>query len=231
MPTRRGLPRWAGPVAFIGLLAFALLASNQTAPVPQGYGKAILNDTQYEEVFNRMQALSKDRLVAYDAGRPLSTDDLAKLREAGNLVDLMDTYRPLMASYFFLSGKIHHVLGEDEIAEQMFRQCVLGMDRQMADQPQAAPILRATGGEAAYQLSQLLFLRHDYKGALEQAQLAVLATPTDARYHVAVASALNELRRTDEAKGELTKALGFDPKNAQAASLLRLIQHSSQTGG
>ena len=207
------------------MVAVALFFSNQTAPLPQGFGAAILTDDEYERDFNQMTDLSKDRLAAYDANRPLSPDDMAKLRQAGDLVDRLDAYRPLMASFYFLSGKIHHVLGEDDIAEERFRQCVLGIDRQMADQPQNAPLLRVTGAEAAYQLSLLLINRRDFKGALEQATLAVAADPQTSRYHTARGSALNELRRTDEAKQELKTALRLDPKNSRAAGLLRFISH------
>ncbi len=224
MPTRR-LPRWVGPAAFVGVLAVALFLSNQTAPLPQGYGTAINDDAEYERLFVQMEGLSQSRIAAYDANKPLTTDDKEKLRQAGNLVDRLNTYRPLMASLYFISGKVHHILGEDEVAEQMFRQCVLGMDRQMADEPDKAPVLRVTGGEAAYQLSQLLYNRHDFKAALDQANLAVRAVPQDSRYHTQLGSVLNELRRTPEAKQELIKAIHLDPNNGRAVSLLRFISH------
>ena len=135
----------------------------------------------------------------------------------------MDAYRPMMASLFFISGKVHRILGEDEVAEQMFRQCVLGIDRQTTDQPQNAVALRATGAEAAYQLSLLRFDRHDYRDALEQATIAVKAEPQSSLYHTALGSALTQLRRTEEAKKELGIALRLDPRNARAAGLLRLL--------
>ena len=215
-------------MAFVGALAAVLVVSNQTAPLPDG-GEAILNDAQYQSGVEKMQSLSEDRIRSFDAGETLTTDDKAKLREAGTLLDRLNAYAPLMASLYFISGKIHHILGEDEVAEQMFRQCTLGIPKQAAAQPDNAPTLNATGAEAAFQLSELLVVRRDFKGALEQADAAVAGVPQSSPYHTARASALNELRRTAEAKAELRKALALDPANARAARLLRFIEQDEKS--
>ena len=211
-------------MAFVGALAVALLLSNQTAPLPQG-GTAIASASEYQDAMSKMTDLSKSRLEAYDQGKALTADDKAKLREAGGIVDRMNAYLPLMATLRFVSGKIHHILGEDEVAEQMFRQCTFDYPAQANAQPADAAAIRATGAEAAYQLSLLLVNRRDFKGALEQADAAVKAVPQSSLYHTARASALNELRRTDEAKIELFMALRLDPSNKRAASLLKFLSH------
>ena len=228
MRTKR-LPNWAPPVAFIVALAAVLAVSNRTAPLPQG-GAAILNDSEYQSGVDRVQSLSEARIRASDAGETLTADDKAKLREAGELVDRLNAYAPLMASLYFISGKIHHILGEDEVAEQMFRQCVLGSPAQAAAQPANAPTINATGAEAAYRLSILLLARGDVKGALEQADYALGVVPQSSLYHTARGSALNELRRTPEAKTELQQALALDPNNSRAASLLKFIEEDAKAG-
>ena len=214
-------------MAFVGALALVLVVSNQTAPLPQG-GTAILNDSEYQSGVEKMQALSEERIRSFDAGEPLTADDKAKLREAGVLVDRLNTYAPLMASLYFISGKIHHILGEDEVAEQMFRQCVLGSPAQAAAQPANAMTINATGAEAAYQLSLLLLARGDVKGALEQADNALAVVPQSSLYHTARGSALNESRRIPEALEELKQAVALDPSNTRASSLLRFIQSDAK---
>lgn len=223
MRTRK-LPAWLPPVAFVGVLGAALFLSNQTAPLPSG-DVPIGNDAEYTEAMARMEGLSRDRIKAADAGETLTPDDLAKLREASRITDRMAAYAPLMASLFFISGKIHHVLGEDQVAEERFRQSALGIDKQIKAQPSDAANLTATGAEANYQLSILLLPKRDLKGALAAAEAAVKMVPQSSSYLTARASALNELRRTDEAKRDLQKALALDPANRRAAALLRLISH------
>ena len=210
------------PVAFVGALGLAMFLSNQTAPLPNG-DLPVTSDAEYNEAMTKMEGLSQDRIKASDAGRSLSSDDLAKLREASRLTDRMAAYAPLMASLYFISGKIHHILGEDQVAEERFRQCALGIAKQAAAQPSDAKNLVATGAEAAYQLSLLLVVRRDFRGALEAADAAVKAVPLSSNYLTARASALNELRRTAEAKQDLQKALLLDPTNRRATALLRLI--------
>lgn len=228
MRTKR-LPNWAPPLAFIVALAGVLAVSNRTAPLPQG-GKAILNDSDYQSGVEKMQELSENRIRSFEAGEPLTADDKAKLREAVVLLDRLNTYAPLMASLYFISGKIHHILGEDEVAEQMFRQCVLGSPAQAAAQATNAPTINATAAEAAYQLSLLLLARGDVKGALEQADYALSVVPQSSLYHTARGSALNEARRVPEAVTELRQALALDPDNARAASLLKFIQEDAKAG-
>ena len=223
MRTRK-YPAWAAPVAFVAVLGAAMFLSNQTARLPNGEAP-IASDQDYTEAMTKVEDLSQDRIKAYDAGRPLTPDDLKRLREAGVLTDRMAAYAPLMASLFFLSGKIHHVLGEDTVAEERFRQCTLGIDQQAKAQSSNAANLVATGAEANYQLSMLLLVRRDLKGALAAADTAVRTVPQSSYYLTARASALNELRRTAEAKKDLQQALALDPNNRRAAALLRLISH------
>ena len=215
-------------MAFVVALAGVLAVSNRTAPLPQG-GAAILSDSEYQSGVEKMQDLSESRIRASDAGEKLTADDKAKLREAGKLVDRLNTYAPLMASLFFVSGKIHHILGEDEVAERMFRQCVLGSPAQATAQAANAPTINATAAEAAYQLSLLLLARGDVKGALEQADYALGIVPQSSLYHTARGSALNELRRVPEATKELQQALALDPSNARAASLLKFIEEDAKS--
>lgn len=224
MPTNKP-PRWVWPAVGVAVLAVALLLSNQTTTLPQSGSTAIMSDDEYVAAFKKADELSTSRIQAFEANQPLTADDKAKLREAGDLIDRIDAYKPQRASIFFASGQIHHILGEDDVAEERFRQCVLGTERQALDESQYAGIIRGTGAEAGYQLSLLLVNRRDFKGALEQADFAVKLDPQKAKYHTARASALNELRRTDEAKKELKIALALDPNDDRAKGLLHLLSH------
>lgn len=201
-----------------------MLLSNRTAPLPQG-GQAITGDAEYQATLTKVQDLTEPRIKAYDAGQPLTSDDKAKLREAGGLVNRMAAYNPTYSLLFFVGGKIHHILGEDDVAEQNFRQCTFNAPDNITRDPQHADAIRLTAAEAAYQLSLLMMARGDVKEGFEEADAAVKAVPQSSDYHTARASALNELRRTDEARKELATALKLNPNNTRAKSLLGFISH------
>lgn len=211
------------PVLFVAGLLLALILSNRTPQMPGG-GEAIQNDLDYQAAKAKMEALSLERIKAMDEGKPLSADDLKKLREAGEIVDRMNKFAPLVSGLYYLSGKIHFALKEDALAEAAFRQCTLIAPNQATADPGAASHIRETAAEAAYQLSLLLLVRRDVPGAYDAANQAVSAFPQSPNYLTARASALNELRRVDEAKKDLAMALELDPKNARAQSLLEFIR-------
>ena len=222
MSDRKNYPKWLAPVAFVGFLALALLLSNQPAPAPYG-GTMITSDAEYEATKAKMEDLSLKRLQAYQSGQKLSEDDLKALRQAGDMVDKMILYSPVLTGLQFLSGKIHHVLGEDTIAADRFKQCTLIADNEISQHLNEKAAISQTAAECGYQLSQLQLLKGQIKEALASAEAAVKAVPNSADYLTARASALNELRRTDEAKKDLTLALKLDPSNSRARGLLRLI--------
>ena len=214
------------PVLFVAGLLLALVLSNRTAQMPGG-GEAIQSQAEYVEAQAKMEELSKGPIHALDTGKELTADDLKKLREAGEIVDRMNRYAPLVSGLYYLSGKIHFALKEDALAEDAFRQCTLVAPNQATADPAVAAAIRETAAEAAYQLSLLLLVRRDVPGAYDAANQAVSAVPQSSNYLTARASALNELRRVDEAKKDLAAALKLDPKNARAKSLLSFISKDS----
>lgn len=212
------------PLLAVATLAVVMILSNRVAPLPQG-GAAITSDSEYQATMTKMQDLSKERIEAYDAGQTLSTEDKAKLREAGTLVTRMAAYAPAVSVLYFVGGKIHHILGEDSVAEERFQQCVFNAPENARRDPTHAAYIQQTAAESAYQLSLLMMARGDVKDAAAEAAEAVKAVPQSSNYHTALGSALNELRKTDEAKKELARALELDPTNSRAASLLRFLSH------
>ena len=210
------------PVVFVAALGAALVASNQTPEMPGG-GRAINSEAEFQDVKAKMEDLSLSRIEKLDAGKPLTPDDLKKLREASDLVDRMNAYAPIASGLFYLSGKIHFALNEDGIAVERFKQCVLLAPNEAAAKPANAQTIKLTAAEANYQLSLLLLLGRDSKGALDAANDAIGVVPNSPLYLTARASALNELRRTEEAKKDLQAALKLDPSNPRARMLLQFI--------
>lgn len=222
------LPQWVWPAAFIAALALFLLLSNQTAKLPGG-GDAIVNDSQYEAARIEMEKLSLDNIRAFDDGKKLSTEQMAQLRKAGDIIDRMNKYAPLASGLFYLSGKIHHALTEDNIAEDRFLQCTLVVPTDAKGHPDKAQEIQAEGAECGYQLSELLLRRRETKAAFAAADAATKVVRNEV-YLTARASALNELQRTDEAKKDLEEALKINPNYARAKGLLRFISHAGDAG-
>lgn len=202
----------------------ALILSNQTAPLPNGTAM-IASNSEFATVEAKVQELTLGPIQAYDAGQKPSPADLKNLRAASDMVDRMTAFQPLASNFFFLSGKIHQILGEPQLAERGFRQCLLLYPADAESRPTERVQIVQTGAEAAYRLSLLLFSHGQIKDALQSADAAVKAFPNAPNYLVARAAALNELRRVDAAKKDLMQALALDPKNANAAALLRFISH------
>jgi tetratricopeptide (TPR) repeat protein len=206
------------------VLALFLLLSNQ-APKAANGGDAIVTDSQYEAARVQMEGLSLDRIRRFDAGVPLSSDDFVKLRQASDIIDRMMAFAPLQSGLQFLSGKIHHALGEEDLAEDRFHQCVLIVPNDARLHPAKDNEIREEGAECGYQYSQLLLLKRRTQAAFDAADDAVKVVPRNPEYLTARASALNEMRRTAEAKADLNKALKIDPSNTRAKGLLHLIEH------
>lgn len=216
------VPGWVWPVSFVAALSLALVLSNQPAKAPDG-GDAILTPMQYDSADAKAQELSLEPLRLYDSGQPLKEADKAKLRDAVALYDRMNLFNPTTAPLYFLSGKIHHILGEDEIAEERFRQCILNANTDAAARPMQSEGIRLNAAEASYQLSLLLMQKGKIEEAYTAANDAIANAPESSNYLTARASAENELRRTKDAINDLKRAIQIDPNNERAKTLLKFI--------
>jgi len=212
-------------VAFVAVLALFLLLSNQPTKLVGG-GDAITTENQYEAARIEMEKLSLEHIKAFDDGAKLSLADLAEVRKAGDIIDRMTKYAPLASGLFYLSGKIHHVLGEDQLAEDRYLQCTLVVPNDAAGHPNHAVEIKREGAECSYQLSELLLRRREKEGAFAAADAAVKANKNEV-YLTARGSALNELGRIDEAKKDLREALKINPGYARAKGLLGFIERAT----
>jgi tetratricopeptide (TPR) repeat protein len=212
-------------VAFVAALALFLLLSNQPAKLVGG-GDAITTENQYEAARIEMEKLSLDHIKTFDAGAKLTTAEMAEVRKAGDIIDRMTKFAPLASGLFYLSGKIHHVLGEDQLAEDRYLQCTLVVPNDAAGHPDKAAEIKQEGAECSYQLSELLLLRREKEGAFAAADAAVKVTRNEV-YLTARGSALNELGRVEEAKKDLREALKINPGYARAKGLLGFIERAT----
>lgn len=225
MSDKKKFPNWAPPVAFVAALALFLLLSNQPAKLPSGE-EAILSDGQYETARVEMEKLSLEHIRTFDAGIKLTEKEMAEVRRAGEIIDRMTKYAPTASGLFYLSGKIHHVLGEDNLAEDRFLQCTLIVPNDVSAHPDKSGEITSEGAECNYQLSELLLLRREKQAAFEAADAATKVTRNEV-YLTARASALNELGRINEAKKDLQAALKINPTYTRAKGLLRFIEHAA----
>jgi tetratricopeptide (TPR) repeat protein len=207
----------------VAVLGAGIFFSAQSPSLPNGAGTAIVDASTYEAARARMSELALERMKAFDAGRPLSADDLAKVREASSILDRMVQFMPNVSGNYFFSAKAHRILGENAVAIERYRQCVFVAPNDAALRPQEAPLIKGAAAQANYELSGLLLQQNDRQGAFDAANDAVVAYPDTPDFLVARASALNELRRLPEAKRDLERALKVDPNHAAAQRLLRFV--------
>lgn len=220
MPPKKPFRYW--PIVAIVVLLAVLLLSNQQAKLPTGE-TAITTGAEYQDARAKFDELAVPMIQRFEAGEELGPEDLKKVRRGGELLDSMTAFIPANSGNYFLAGKVHTILGEPSIAIEKYRQCILVAPNDAALRPADASIIKSSAARASYEVSLLLLLQGDKKGALEAANAAVEQFPNQAEFFVARASALNELRRVAEAKRDLQAALQIDPNNARAQTLLRFI--------
>ncbi|GEM_PF-5805638 len=210
-------------MAAVAVLAIAIFLSAQSPSLPNGAGAAIVDGPSFEAAREKMSGLALDRIRAYDGGAQPSPEDLKKLREGSDILDRMIQFAPAISANYFLSGKLHSILGETSIAIERYRQCAFTSVNEALLRPQDASAIKGAAAQANCELSILLLGQNDKQGAFEAADEAVQGYPDTPDFLIARASALNELRRVPEAKKDLEHALKIDPNNTKAKSLLRFI--------
>ena len=215
-------PDWLPPVAFVAILAVALKISNQPPLSPLG-GTAISSDDEYHAAETKADAMSKDLAAKYDRGGTPTEAERAKLREAVTLYDKMSAFTPAISPLFFASAKIHHILGEDDIAEEKYRQCMLTFYNDAAARPQFAKGIRITGAEASYRLATMLVKEPNKQSAFEASDVAICYIKTSSAYYNVRAEALIGLGNVKAARADLEEAIRLVPSNPEPRRLLETL--------
>ena len=209
-------------MAFVAILAAALKVSNQTPRSPLG-GKAISNDQEYRSAELRADALTKELVPKYDRGGTPTESERVTLRKAVTLYDKMSAFTPAISPLFFASGKIHHILGEDDIAEEKYRQCMLTFYNDAATRPQFAKGIRLTGAEASYRLATMLVKGVNKQAAFEASDVAVYYMKESSAYYTVRAEALIGLGNVKAARADLQEAIRLLPSNPEPRRLLESL--------
>lgn len=197
------------------LLALALVGCQAPDPnAPPMIGSA----DEFNQVLAQAESLSKEHLLAAEAGEPLSSTDQTELKRAAVLFEGLMDYRPNNVAVHVGAGQIYMALDEAERARAPLQQAVIAAGEEPSDAD------RYLAAEAYYHLSRVDLFAQNLDGALENAQKAVDLAFDVAKFQNALAQAYVQQRQFDKAREHLQAALLTDPENTEAKGLLEFIK-------
>jgi tetratricopeptide (TPR) repeat protein len=217
---KKGSP--AGLIAVVlGVVAIVLIFVFSGQMRPSTEPPLISSSGDYRETLRKAQALSQPILEKVDAGEEIDDADRVDLRESARLFEGLVAYRPVFAPNQYLLGRIYQALGEDDTALRKLNDCVRSIEADTKDET-----LRRLDAEARYQATLSLERIGAYREAEIEAKVAVGAYPDNPNFLAALASAQVQLKRLDEARSNLKKALAIDPEHLRSKSLMAFLDRS-----
>lgn len=182
------------------------------------------NPGEYNKALADAESLSKIGMEKIAKDEELNADEKKNLVKAANLFEGLAAYETTNFAPHLALGMIYRGLGNLDVAERHLQQCLLNLPG--ADTPD----VRETAAEAHYQLARVLFDRQEFDKSLAEASTACESSPSNPNYIVARASALLQLKREEDARVELGKALALDPENRRGLGLKKLLAKPSTAG-
>jgi tetratricopeptide (TPR) repeat protein len=218
------VPSWVWPAGFIIIvLAVVILSGLHEEQGPHGE-HLIRSDSEYQDILVRARSLSEKPLVAFDAGQPLSNDELQNVRESAKLFEELSLYRPDKMAPPFGAARCHLMLGENQTAEEDFHQCIANVRNE--SNPQNFKNVSALEAEAHYFLGQCYILDHKYQQAKNETDIALTSRPNIPNYLIVRARAEIQLNELKQAEFDLQSVKVLDPKNPHVPMLLDFLSHA-----
>lgn len=206
-------------ISFLLAVVLAGCGGGDTSEIP-----LIRTSQEYDQVSAEVQKLTVNLITDLDATeREPTVEEVAKLRRARDLFDGMRGYRPREWGALFGAAKVNQLLGEHAKAIELYFEC-------MKNAPIDDPAAKATGAEAAFQLSRIYERRGEFAQAVEAAKQAVRLVEVSPSYHAQLASAYLQANDEKAALKSLKRALELDPLNKRALQLEKFLKPKPKVG-
>ncbi len=193
----------------------------------------IESDTQYSDALEHVSQITSTPVGKFNQWIDLDQADKDTARQGAEIFDTMDAYRPDMAAGYFEAGLLYYIAGDSDTALNRLNQSLEdaplpGNLKMEGDKLKVEAIV----ADCHHMISMILFDRHDYKTAADEASLAIQHMSTHpssfvaaANYFVARARAEVQLNQNPAAKKDLAAALKLDPTNAMALRVSKFLSH------
>jgi tetratricopeptide (TPR) repeat protein len=223
-PPPSGLRAWLWPFVFVVAIGVVFYISNRRDDAERSGTQPVRGAGDYQAVLLQATKLSEDRLIRFDKGEKLSSDDLSKLRDAAKLYEQLSGFAPTKMAPYFASGRIHLLLGEHQVAEDKFKRSIANSAHE-SNSANVRKVEQLTA-EAQFFLAQCLLLDENWESAVATVNQALKARPNTPNYLYVRARARIQLRDLKGAEADLSAALRVEPGNPSCRGLLRFLQRA-----
>jgi hypothetical protein len=211
-------------IAVVGVVAVVFLTN---APTRTENGVPVISSVkEYDAALVKVTQSTPPAVSKFNMGLELEQADKDVALEGAKIFDSMNAYRPHMSAGYLEAGLLYYLSGYSDLAVERLKQG-------LADAPVSAK-LNATGdpkkmegvlADCHHLLSLIAFDRHDYKSAVNEANMALLHVTTRESYYMARAQAEVQLNWIPEAKRDVALALKLNPNYLPAQRLDGFLKH------
>ena len=217
------MTRAAIPVGVSLVLAVVMFLSNRPGKLPNG-ANVVESDPQYNDALDQVARTSRPAVERFNTGQEIEPADRDIALADAKIMDSMDAYRPDMEAGYYTAGLMYYLAGDSDTAEQRLTQAL--MDSSLPSNLKTfddTTKVEAVTADCHHILSLIAYGRHDYKKAIEEANLAIKHHDGREGYYFARAQAEVQLKQLAEAKADLTKSLKINPAYENSIRLLKFI--------
>lgn len=182
---------------------------------------SIRTAAQADDYLMRAEKLSLEALVKSSRDEPLTSAEEDNVKESLAIFEGIIAFDPSRYQPYFGAGKLAYALKDYARADALMTQSIALAPPATRNPPVE---LLTTVAEAHYVVSRSRFFLQDFAKAEESAQLAVTLIKESPDYWVALASAQLELKKDDDAKFSILRALALDANHARANQIAKLLK-------
>ncbi len=174
----------------------------------------IFNDEQYTNVFKAARNATQRAIYDFDSGKALSSIQIEGLQQSRLLFEKLIAYRPNdFVSHMFLA-KTLRALGENDKARRSYEQALALIPSDTVD-----PSVIWLEAEIRYDLSRHYFSAADYTMAEQYCDESVRRIPGNAKFLAGAAQTKFVLKKFDESRKLVDRALVMTKKDSLANQL------------
>jgi tetratricopeptide (TPR) repeat protein len=200
------------------LVALFTVLTTASCSRPSSEPLLIQSSSEYQDVLNEVERLTKGPLEKYDLEEKLEDAEKKDLRTAIQKVEGLVAFRPNNFANYFLLGKIYQALDEHEAALTNFRESIDLIAENASDQK-----MEVVYADAYALRSRSLERMGVYEEAESDIKKALTIYPDGPDYLAQLASVEIQLGKLTDARFHLARATSLFPDHARSLRLIKLI--------